>query len=114
MAAKIETLDIFPPGEDLYYDPDFLAHVSSLADTLRNSAQTTTVEITPHEANIYQGDFRGYLFSLGISDHHHGIIMRVNRIEGSDQFTADRTFFYLPSAEKINEVVQLYNAFKRV
>jgi len=112
MSTKIDSKAIFDIGDDIYYNPEFLDHVSSMADFLRNDDNTSVIDITPQERNVYNGDFRGYLFSIGIADFYHPFLMRVNGFKSSDLFTESVAVFYQPSFEKINEVIQMFNGYR--
>lgn len=87
MALTVSSL-ARPSGEDLFYTAQFRTAIESHLNLLR----TTGITEEPIQGDIlyqFEGNFYGYLASLGIDLHLNWIYLRVNGMEHPNQFGAE-------------------------
>lgn len=112
--------DIAEAGDALYYDPGFRAHVESCLYVLRSQNAKTDIV----EANLvhqFEGNFYGYLISIGVGLHLHHLYLRVNGMHSPEEFgrvrndnrSKDPTVRLIrPSSDAIQAIVSFYLSLK--
>ena len=91
-------------GPDFFYDPDFMATLESHMDFFKTHPRTTVIQINPEQSAIYDGDFYGYLTKVGIPAQYHWVIMRLNGMYSSTDFTSELTTLYVPDRDFIDQL----------
>ena len=108
--------DITPAGDALFYDPGFRAHVERCLYVLRTQNATTRV-VDASLVHQFQGNFYGYLISVGVGQHLHHLYLRVNNMHSPEEFgrvrnanlNKDPTIRLIrPSDDAIQAIVSFY------
>ncbi len=97
-----------PPGEDVYYDPDFHVVLESHLLYFRERSDTTIETISDLKPIKYNGSFFDILDSLSIEKQYHWFIMRLNDLRSPFDYTSDMTVILIPS---FNEIERIKNTF---
>lgn len=99
-------------GADTYYERGFLVTVDSYRTYLRNHEDTQIISIEPALALKREFDFIGLCQELNITMKYVPVIMRVNGLKSSQDYTRDRITLYIPSSAMIEKILQLYKMKK--
>lgn len=105
---RIHSLET-PSGGTTYYDSAFLNLLEDHLDYLKklpsNRFYTTTYQL----ADKYQGDFYGLLDHLQLPKKYHYIVMRVNSLLTSSDYTADQITIIIPDVSEIDLLKAVYD-----
>jgi len=99
-----------PSGDDIFYTKSFMDTLESHVGYFRTSRKTTTIQVDPKKAIIYNGDFFGYLNEFKIDQKYHWIIMRVNDLYSTFEFNIDKTELVIPDRDEIEQIRCAYVA----
>ena len=102
------------PGPDVYYSRDFMVTLDSLLSTIRSDSSTKTVMIDPVKADVYAGDFYGFLNELGIPAEYHWIILRVNHLKSPHDFGPGFTSALVPDRNAIRRYQIMHSSMKTI
>lgn len=95
-------------GSSVYYSKGFMDVIESHLHYLRNSAKTTTFIVDRDIAEIYKGDFYGYMNYRNVEHKYHWIYMRVNGYLSSFDFKPTVDSLLVPSKEEIEQIRASY------
>lgn len=76
---------IRPAGDAIYYRPDFRSHVESYLNILR-VANPRVVVVQADVVHQFEGNFFGYLASIGVEAQYHWITLRTNGFHNPNEF----------------------------
>lgn len=74
------------PGDALFYDPGFRRMIETHLVMLRNTENIRSDVIDPNIVYKYQGDFYGFLGSLGVPMEQFWVYLRFNDMTHPEQF----------------------------
>lgn len=74
------------PGDQLFYDPGFRRMIETHLVMLRNMNDLRSDVIDPNTIYKYQGDFYGFLGSLGVPMDQYWLYLRFNGLTNPEQF----------------------------
>lgn len=77
---------------------------------LKNHSETKLIEVTGREGDMYCGDFYGLLDSLSIDKKYHYLIMRMNGLVSSTDYTGEQLAFLVPNPKVISAIVSTYGS----
>jgi len=77
---------------------------------LKAHSETKLIEVTGREGDMYCGDFYGLLDSLSIDKKFHYLIMRMNDLVSSTDYTGERLAFLIPNPKIISAVIATYDS----
>lgn len=109
-----------PQGDEIYYDPDFRLIVESGLNVLISRAAARE-EIPLDLFYQFEGDFYGYLTTIGIQPYYHFIHLRMNGMTNPNQFAKEmrdpnnpevRPTLIRPNDNEVAELVKLYMSRK--
>lgn len=103
-------LDMLSIPEDVVKERDYYELFESHVTYLKNLSSTQVTSITEHQASIYQGDFYGLLYKLGVEKKYHYPIMRVNGLLASSNYDGKTTEIILPSLSEMNAITTIYSS----
>lgn len=95
-------------GGAVYYSKGFMDVLESHLYYLRNSDKTTTFVVDRNVADIYRGDFFGYMNYRNVEQKYHWIHMRVNGYLSPFDFKPDVDYLLVPSIEEIEQIRASY------
>jgi hypothetical protein len=95
-------------GSSVYYSKGFMDVIEAHLYYLRNSDKTTTFIVDRNIAEIYQGDFFGYMNYRNVEQKYHWIYMRVNGYLSSFDFKPTVDSLLVPSKEEIEQIRASY------
>lgn len=72
-------------GDPIYYEAAFRNHLESHLNVLR-MFNPTRVTASPDAVHQFEGNFFGYLASIGQPAQYHWVIMRVNNYHNPHEF----------------------------
>lgn len=98
----------YNPGPDLFYQEKFLRLVEDHLPVLRASQKLNTAELPPMLANRFEHDFIGLLNYLQVPNERHPIVIRVNGLKSSEDFSSTTKQLLLPSDDDIEQLRQAY------
>ena len=101
-------------GAAIYYTDSFRTMIEFNLQWLLTSTYISTMAINNHDAYVYEYDLFGLLTSMSIPWQLHWIIMRLNGLNSSEEFTADMTNLYLPTEAVITNMVALENTISKI
>lgn len=96
------------PGENAYYEPEFLNMVESHFTYLRGLNNTTVVNIPEGDAYRFEGDFHGLLKSIGIAKQYHLLITTFNGLRHPSDYNRDRLVISVPPLDEIDLLKAIY------
>ncbi len=97
-----------PTIEYTYINPKFLLLIESHVQHLKTSAGSRLLDVTSQQSVKYQGDFFGLLDDLQVDKKYHHIVMRVNNLHSSADYTSDMKMVIVPP---LAEIELLKNTF---
>jgi hypothetical protein len=112
MTKLTDRIDVSTP--EVYYDPKFRLLIEQHLSSLINYRGNVYLTLTPMEAEVWQGNLYGYLFSQGVPIHQHWIIMRMNGMDSTLDFSNELETLILPDMEQINRLRELFNTVHRI
>lgn len=94
---------------EVYYDLRFKLMIEQHLEELINFEGNVYIDVSPIEAERWNGNLDGYLHSNNVPTFQHWIIMRMNNMDSTLDFNADVRKLILPNIEKLNTLRELYN-----
>jgi hypothetical protein len=91
-------------GSPVYYSKNFMDVMESHLDYLRNSSKSSSFIVDKNIAEVYQGDFFGYLNYRGVQQKYHWIYLRVNGYLSPFDFKPNVDSLIVPSTEEIEQI----------
>jgi len=70
-----------------YFSAGFRSNIEDHLDYLRGHDRTASLSVMAMDSRKYIGDLYGLLTSLGIADEFHWIVMRVNGMHSTQDYT---------------------------
>lgn len=101
-------------GPDIYYNQLFRNVLEDHMTFLRNSQETTILNIEPAMAYKYEGDLFGLLFNYNIVFEYHWIVMRMNNMTNPNQTKSTLTNLIIPNKAIIERLRSVYMTKDRV
>lgn len=91
-------------GSTVYYTKNFMDVVESHLHYLRNSSKSTSFIVDKNIAEVYQGDFFGYMNYRGVPQKYHWVYLRVNGYLSPFDFKPTVDTLIVPSTEEIEQI----------
>lgn len=107
MASPINDLMI-TSGPNVFYTSAFRRVVESHLHYLRQHPESYRVDVDPHDAYKYEGDLNGLLRKLGVPQHYHWTVMRLNGLTSISQVDENLTTLMIPPTTVVNELHQRF------
>lgn len=96
------------PGENAYYEPEFLNMVESHFTHLRGLNKTSILPITDGDAYRFEGDFYGLLGFLNIPKQYHLIILTFNGLRHPSEYNSSHLSVTIPPFDEIDLLKAVY------
>lgn len=96
------------PGEEAYYESEFLNMVESHFTYLRGLNKTSTISIKEGDAYRYEGDFHGLLHFLNVPKQYHILIMTFNGLRHPTDYSRDTLVVSIPPLDEIELLKAVY------
>lgn len=109
LASKIDVATA-----DVFYDIRFKLMIEQHLDDLKNYAGNVYIDVSPIEAERWNGNLDGYLHSNQVPTFQHWIIMRMNDMDSTLDFHDEIRRLVLPDVEKLSTLRELYNTIHRI
>lgn len=109
LISKIDTS--VPP---VFYDPRFKIMIEQHLEDLKNYKGNVYIEVSALDAEEWQGNLYGYLHSQNVSIAQHWVIMRMNDMDSTLDFSADCRRLYLPDPERLSTLKDLFNTIHKI
>lgn len=103
LASSTNVLALFEDGFRVWYQ-SFIPYM--------NVSNIVPIQIKPHIAFKYEGDFYGLLDELGIPKHHHYFAMLQNKLTHPGDYDGIVDTIYLPDMTFIDQLRSLYMSKK--
>lgn len=97
-----------------YYDESFKNTLEAHLPTLRNSAKTRTVVISPLQSVVYKGNLYGLLNELRVPSFQHWIVMRLNAMFSSFELDDSISTLLLPDMAELEQLRLSWKASQKV
>lgn len=104
---KINT-KMITSGNEVYYTMVFKNIIETYLPSLRLDKDNYIIHITSLEYKIYENDLNGFLLYKNIDSYLHWIIMRLNNLYSTYDFTKEVPYLYVPNINSIDKIRQLY------
>lgn len=95
---------ILDDGEAVYHSAAFRVMIESHLDYLRRNSQTSLVAVDPRKAEVYTGDFYGYLIESAVPLKYHWTYLRLNNMLSSAEFGPEFTTLLWPAHRLIERL----------
>lgn len=96
------------PGEDAYYEGEFLNMVESHFTYLRSLNKDNMITVVEGVAYKYEGDFYGLLRSLNIEKQYHTTIMTYNGLRSPLDYDKGMLNILVPPLDEIELLKAVY------
>lgn len=95
--------------EDYVLDLGYYAVLESHIERLKKNA--AIIDVKPHIADVYIGDFDGLLTELGYRDKKfHYLIRRVNGLDSSGKYDGIKTELLIPNVSEMSAIFSIYTS----
>lgn len=96
------------PGENAYYEAEFLNMVESHFTYLQGLNKTSFMSVTDGDAYRFEGDFYGLLGSLNIPKQYHILIMTFNGLRHPSEYNKHTLTIAVPPLDEIDLLKAVY------
>lgn len=100
--------DLAPVQDEVYFNPAFLKVVEDNLTYLRTSGRISSVTLTNTQCQKFQGDFFGLLIDLQVQLKHHHIVLRVNNLLHTGDFTGEVNVILMPDVTIIEQLKTVF------
>lgn len=97
-------------GPQVFYTPEFRAVVEDHLTYLKQQVTNTVVDISPHDAYKYQGDFFGILLEYKVLPQFHWIVMRMNDMMSPKDYDGETLTFIRPDEKVLISLANTFNS----
>ena len=95
-------------GQAIYYNRSFRQVVEDHLSLMRDANNHTVVDVTPSDAEAFNGDLYGLLAKEGVSLDLHWCIMRLNDYTSPTEMTSDVMELKTPNPSFIDRLVKQF------
>lgn len=96
------------PGEDSYYDGEFLNMIESHFTYLRSLQNDNILSVVEGTAYKYEGDFYGLLSAFNIPKQYHLVIMGYNGLRSTTDYNKDMLSVLVPPLDEVDLLKSVY------
>lgn len=112
MIKLISKIDTSIP--DVYFDSRFKIMIEQHLQELKKYPGNAYIDITPLEAEVWQGNLFGYLHSQNVPTSQHWLIMRMNDMDSTLDLTSEQQRLDLPNMGRISTLKDLFNTSHKI
>lgn len=98
----------------IYFDLRFKTMIEQHLEDLINYEGNVYIDVTPLEAQRWEGNLNGYLHSQQVPVFQHWIIMRMNGMDSTLDFKANVRRLLLPNMEKLDVLRELFTTVHKI
>lgn len=99
---------------DMYYDERFRLLIEQHLNALITFQGNVYLTVSPMEFEVWAGNLYGYLHSQNIPIEQHWIIMRMNNMDSTLDFSDVLVNLILPDMEQITKLREMFNTIYRI
>ena len=85
--------------DELYGNENFINDVLLYSDYYKKNFTDRAINVSPMDAQVFQGNLFGLFRKIGIPSHLHVCVMAYNAISSPVEYTGERTIFHMPSQD---------------
>ena len=101
-------------GEAVYFTPSLRNTLEAHMPLLRQSPNTTAIDVDAKSAAIFKADLTGFLAFRRIELYMHWIIMRASFMQAPHEFGPAITTLLIPNKTDLNRIVQAHNTSGKI
>lgn len=95
--------------ESTMLNEDFLVLIESHVPFFRSHAETKYIDIEPVIGQHFKGDFYGLLNSLAVDKKYHYLVLRMNGLLASSDYTGEDLQIMMPAYNRVDRIYANYN-----
>lgn len=95
-------------GDGIYYDEKFRVVLESHLTQLRNSTNTTVLNVNKGISYVYEGDFSGLLKYYKVPIQYHWLIMKLNNYKSNYEYKPEDLTILIPEREELERIRRQY------
>lgn len=100
-------------GPQAYYTDDLRNTLEDFMAVFRNDVSTQPLVIEPGIAQRFKADLNGLLTFLRIPQQFHYVIMRMNKMTSSDEYSETMLTLQVPNTAEVQRIAQVENSTNR-
>ncbi len=98
-----------PISDKTFYEEGFMIALEAQLSYLKSLPTNRAYTVTPHIANKHKGDFYGLLDHLDIPKKYHYLILLINNLLSSSDYSDSQLTIILPDVGEIDLIKAVYN-----